>query len=765
MRISAVATLAVAGAVTATATLWADAGTVAWEQHATITGDATVAAIAQPSAGTVQEAGMEVYVGGMQVSPDVLCGTIEVSKSRRQAIQRGSFTVALSEWGVGPLGSPFRALGSPTRLLEIAIYGCYRSDSTGTVYRYPLLVRGIVDSVGRESSGGGHIENYEVLDAGARWGRIPTTMILPAGHGLPTGRMVRKALTIAGETNFALEDGRRRYKEIQLVDADPIASSQEWLDVEGRSLYWDRNGNAVCPLLEPANYTGAVTLDEEKIIELSAESVVFPSDVVTDVTATGTEQVTSEDDSCAGMVTSPDHLISTFRTFAVDAWPQSQAGGCTLMDTGFSTTSTQQLFSLTITRQTTRCGVTVREESESWAWFSAEAARYYYLGGSKFCQGGVWVADSAVASDNAPAYTDRIAHWRLIGRTVKTYYYDAVGWLFVGLDATSDFATVASDPRAGEWLTALRGHLGGPGSTGAYLGSITDTFGFCNPLTAAKDQTDSPGDPWDLVPFRDVFTRGDGTAIRDEFEAFRLTAKTVETTQSSDTGYIEKTVQYNYAYAINPNGHQFLFSDGSLSGDANQQVLDIAIESNSYLPTVENQHQKVTVTELLGKSPVVVSENVAGAPPAVEYLPEWQPAQDTGFIGEEDATFAVSAVAGETRPIKVILSAPDLLTSHLPRSVKVSYPYAEDEEELAQAARRVIVESLLVSATVTLPANYLLDLNSPVNLTFRPLGIEALNTVCDSITHTDPIGGAKTSRVVLEAYPDQVSAMVAAMDA
>src|SRR5262249_22666859 len=156
------ATVTTAGGVLAAATVTAAAGSVGWEVTAAVEADATPAIIAAAPIGTVQEAGVEVYVGGVQVPPSSLVGAWEVDRDRRASIQQAQFSVALSEWGVSPLGDPFAALGSSTGVREIEIYGTYRGNSK--VYRYPLIKRAIADNVQRQV-GAESVQNIETAHA------------------------------------------------------------------------------------------------------------------------------------------------------------------------------------------------------------------------------------------------------------------------------------------------------------------------------------------------------------------------------------------------------------------------------------------------------------------------------------------------------------------------------------------------------------------------------------------------------------------------
>ncbi len=782
-RIEATATITAPEGLTATAVLTALGGTQvaeeglgepglfeqmtpAWEAVATIEADGTPGVLAVPPAGTVQEAGIEIYVDDELIPMDSLVGQWQVSRNKRENVQSGSFTVALDEWGQSPLGDPWATLGSPTGKKPIDFIGVYRDTETGNVYRYPLLPDGIADNVHRESGASGHTESYQVLDKMAAYTRTPVTFIVPPGHGLPRGRMVRKIFEALGETGFFLEDGGRSYKDLQLVDANGVAEAQQIVDIENRVVRRDRFGRVVNPTIYPSpSKPSTFTITEEDILSMTVVSVVFPADVITEVTATGTEQIHSDEpsDECAD-VTDPPVEVRSFRTFHpfVAPYRQNADGSLTAYTVpagGYD--DTNQLFSLVITRITKRCGTVSREESETWEYLNPEAARYYWNPTD-----GLWRAmstsgplstllvslgaDGTPISDTAnppgePAYQYQKARWTRTSYTRKSNYYDAPGW-------------GSSDPYGDDRLVAGFVSADDTGYTGRYLGAITRSYSFHNPRVATKDRGPYPDTSFDEIPPIDLVKRlGGGETVQDFYETFRLTNVQVELVSASGA-YQQSVEAVQYAYAVESNGNgRYQYSDGSISQHQFTTLQWVGSDKTTYLPTGENQHTAITVPSRLNPTPdlqTTIESGIASAPPPVDYLPGYEPFDPNAFLDEEDQTFGVEARRGETRPIKVTVSADGLLEDHWPSIRKVDYPYAENEDELASAAVEVMRQSMVAAVQLTLPANFLIDEDSILDVTHRPSGL-GINKRCPiaSITWAGGPLQPTLTNVNLDVYP------------
>jgi hypothetical protein len=737
------------------------AGTAPWEAESTASLDGSVTDIALPggTAGVVQEAGVEIYVDGELVPHDAFVGSWSVSRSRRESVQSFSFGISLEEWGVSRFGDPFAMLGPPTCLKEIDIYGIYRSDTTGTIYRYPLLKRGIVDNVRRTSSPtGGHHEYYNGLDQGAKLARQPVTIVFPVGHGMPRDRMAQRLLEAGGETLFDMQACRNAYKEAQFVDADPVASSQELFDIEGRVVRWNRNGYVVNDKLKPASgVTSRFTITEEDILEESEVTVAFPGDVITEVVVTGTEQLIEEDEVC-GYLTAP-LTVESYRTFAVFVTTYRQLGDGSLTTSGGSEAPFQnQIAERIITKRTTRCGVLVREEVETYRYYNPWAARYqhYDSSGDREYIENVYLASGASADDDTPAHAWREDKWTLVSRTVTNHYYDAPSY-YGPLPQNMAWGPIHPDMNG----TPFGSQHVDIEPSGKYLGSMTEQFQWYNPRAAVKRQIQLPSPPVSFdelpiyIPTETVLTTAQNEGVEYAYERFILTNRTFNMVRADEHGFIQRNTVVQYGYAVLANGVDYQYSDGSLSDERYEQQTMIGAEATVYVQADENIHNEVVTTSEVNKSDKsVVRTGLEGAPPAVDYLPGYEPVPVEEALTEEDAEYAVPARLGATRPIKVMLSADDLLTCHLPRIVKTSFPYAENMEELYEAALAMIHESLVCVVTITLAAQFLIEEGTPILLYHRPSGVDGRLVIVDTVTWTGGADSATYTHLVLNIYPE-----------
>lgn len=695
------------------------------EATATVELDGGALALAQPTGVTVQEGTIEFYVGATRIPVRKMTGSVSVSRSRRQAMQGCNFGLILDEWGQSWAGDPFTALGPPLGIQEINAYGVLYRRSDAKTYRFPLLLRGLIDNMERESSPtGGHFDTYECHDAAARYARVPVTIIFPPGHGLPRLRMVRKIFALAGETHFALDDGGKPgWAERQFIDAPPLDASQEILDLENRVVRWDRFGNVVAPKMWDPDKLSVATFTEADILAISSARLRFPGDVITEVTATGTEQVHSAGDPVCGEVSEPPLEVETRATFSPFVATYRQNIGGTLTSLGYTAEPREQRETLTITRRIKRCGTLVREETATFQHYNPVAARYQQSGVSRValeCQLG---ADGTVGgSEDAFLYV--WAPWSMVGFVRTNHYYHAESY----------GGPLNPDPDRSE-LFGVLAYITGDTPSGVYLGKITDSFSFYNRRTATKQRV-SPTDVFDtLDPINGVRFTGAGDTVIGLFEVFQRTSRVIEVVRS-EHGYQKSATAYAYGYAVDPRGSEYQFSDGALSDAQHEIELMLQREGTTYaFGSAENTHDETTVAWTLGQSPkTATSTALAGGPPAAEYLPGYSPDYDpSAFMSAEDQEFAETARDDETRPIKVTVSADGLLTTHLPRAHKAAFPYAENTEDLSEAATSIIVESLVVPFSITLPFNPLLSEDDVITVTHRPAGVVAQRCVIETI--------------------------------
>ncbi len=714
--------------------------------------DASAMEMAFPAPGFVQEAGIEVRVSGTGINRTFVVNDYSVSRSRRSVTQQYSFVIKLEEWGIDPLGDPFLKLGSPTGKEEIDIYGVYRHPTTFAIAKFPLIRRGVIDNVQRTSSpDGGHMDSFNGADAAVRYQRQPVTIIYPPGHGMRREQMGEKALRTAGETHFRLEQCHQAWKEVQLIDADAAGNFQEWVDVEGRQVRWDRNGDVVCPkLYRPPPAVAPFEIDEEDILSLSVITVSFPADVVTEVTATGNQQLLADEDD--GAKTSC-RTVSTYKVYRPFHASFVQNTDCTLSvvppDGGPS--PERILVNLVEVCQTFRDGVLIREETKEWQWAIPEAARFYWVAGDTWhCIAGVYLSSGAVAGsgDSTIAHPVPREKWTLVHHVITNHFYNALGW--------AGPPPVFGDARVVQpWV----GHFGEhydpavQGYSGEYLGSDTWTYGWYNQRTALKQVV--PGTSLeDTEPRNGVKVTAEKKAVKNYAQSFGLTNREVKTVEGANDGFVARESSFSYAWAPIPDGDSYLFEDGTPSSTADELMILVNSDSTAYTLGEENSHTEVRVTEPIRQQSEVVVSTKEGGPPAMTYLPGYEPAQDHNQMTEEDLANSSPARIQETQPIKVFIAVPELLTDHLPRIVKVDFPYAETADELDEAATSIIRDSMIVGIDLELAVNFALAEDIFVKLTHHPAGLVDKMCIIDSITWSGAPESPQTTSLHLELYPD-----------
>lgn len=713
--------------------------------------------LALPATGQVQCAGMEIRVNNVAIDGDDLVGARSVKRSRRTNIESNAqFGVALREWGVSPLGDPFAVLGSPTGKKNIDIFGVYEDQDDGTLYYFPLMSRGIAASPERESDPeAGHFERYNVLGPGTRIQRTPVTIIFPPGHNLTRDQMVKKILTQAGETHFALEECNHALKEKQLLDADPISASQEIIDIEGRGLRWDRNGDAVVPHFYQSPPAYALEVDEDDILAISTVRVEQPTDVVTSVTVTGTQQLPAK--TGEGEKTPPCLRVDTFRNFAIwrATYLQTYFTGA-LSPSGAPTTTTRiQIAHRVETCRTYRDAVLIREQVRTFFYNDPEAARYFWDAGSHAWKAtaSVYLAAGAAPGDDNIAHRDPQDKWTLMDYQDTHHFYDLPTW------ANGVYSLVlGSEPWLDLFSSSQSGiYAGARTNDGAYLGSVTDRYGWGIRRTAMKASV--PGQTYeDTEPRNGVKKLGGGEAVLDSAYSYRHIGRSANLVFGTADGYKQREEAWEYGYAIVPGGTNYQFTDGTLSNEPDEHMQLTSEVQTTYLPTDENIYKKVVSATPLGGNTVTVVSDEPGAPPAIDYLPGYLPAQDTNQLTADEISNKVEAHRGETQPIKVFYEVTDavILDNHLPRIVKVDMPDAENVDELTDVAIDIIRESMITKINVELSAVFLIAEGDFIRLTHHPAGIVDRYCIVNDIEWHDA-GGPRdplTTSLELELYPD-----------
>jgi hypothetical protein len=668
--------------------------------------DGSTSDAARPRDGARQECGMEVAVGGAFVSLSELL-FIETDRALDRPIQTFGFGMPLPA-SAARFGSPYDRVGPGMGKQPVDVYGTYRT-ATGT-HRFPLIKRGLVDNSRRRAGAAGYTEEFNGGDEMARWDRRSVTYVAPAGHGLYRGRIVQAILALAGETRFQLEPGRQMFKEVQLVDGNPIDFPQELLETEGRALLKNRVGFVINPQLgirKPLTFH----LEERDLLLVADVETTHPGDVVTDVTLTGTQQIVRDDNEQCGIESKPPREVIVEGMYS--PWQASyvQGGDCALTGLAPPTIApTRQQLTRTRTILVYRCGVLLTEITEVYGWRREEAARYVWAGGGvRNCRAGVYLSAGAAANDSEPAYT-----WKferpdvLLTRAVVNHYYNSPNFGFTGEHNVTD-PEAKLVAQGGLFVDGVE--LSPPPRRGFRLGSIREDFAFYQIRRALK--TAVPGVSWEEVdPDTGVLTTGSGEGVSEAAEVFRKVGRQVEVIDSTDDGYVKSEVTFQHAYVRRP-GTAYQYAGGDTFAEA-QESFDLSGWNETVYLADQGEAGHTAVSASFtwnGSGPVWAggrTESRDGAPPAVERIqPEGPQAFDPALFGTpEEVEAARNARPTESQQIKVTLSVPSLYATHEPREVKTSLPWAETVEELAEAALHIVRQSCAHGAVFATAANF-----------------------------------------------------------
>ncbi|HEX9641945.1 MAG TPA: hypothetical protein VGB13_11605, partial [Candidatus Krumholzibacteria bacterium] len=652
------------------------------------------------------------------------CGGLSVERDVHRTMQTWAFQVPVSADGVGYFGSPFARVGPAIGKQDVDVYGTYRT-ATG-VHRYPLIRYGLCDSSGRSSGPDGHLESFEGTDVGGRRDRKTVTLVIPAGHGLPAEGVVRRLMALAGETRFRLEACARMDKEVPAVDANPVGLSAEIMEAKSRALLWDRDGNLVNPKLGARNGRPIqAVLEERDLIAAATVQLQSPGDVVTEVTLTGTQQVTRTAEEQCGHESVPTEITVEAPYLPWHA-AFSQSGACTLTPLS-PAAGLAEVQPISVTRNIVerRCGVVLSETVEVWAWKRIEAARYLFTSGVRSCRVVYLDADGTI-NGSEPAFVESSERWRLISRTVKRHYYNQAGYG----NAPSGTGEPWADAFSVEGGTFIDGvEQNPPPKRGYRLGSITDSYGWYQVRRALKEAI--PATPWEEIDPSDGLALGNGEGVVAATESFMQTGREVEVIDSTDDGYLEAVRLYRYGFMRRP-GNSFQYADGSESAQETENFGLTGLDQTTYaMPRgAESSHSFVSTRFAFDGAAARLIEsqsgNAEGAPPPADRIPaEGEAAFDpTLFETPEESEAARTARATEAQQIKVRMTAPELLTTHESREVKTSSSWAETLEELAEEAARIILQSAAHGVLFSTPANFQLAEGHWIRLRCRPIGVD-----------------------------------------
>lgn len=345
--------------------------------------------------------------------------------------------VATDRWLDGPLLTEQAfAEAPPPGLGEVDLVLGLRTVDRGTLYEWPVLRAGVVDSATRPLLGS---ERVLTLGGPGYWGRfdrVKVSLFLEAGHGWTHGEIVREILRLMGLADEQLpgDFGTPLQNPVELHCEEGWPEAQLVADGDGK---WLRFTHDDPPKVEAVPLVPG--LDTEPVRRFTADQLVAgqtaeleaDGDVATHYVVRGS--VVQLPAGAAGRVTTSsiaeiwtnDFVIPQAR-WRQDGNPASANYG-DLLPLPVDETPSRQLVTRTTTLRTTEGGCLVVEEVIQEKWFSPRAARYQLVEASPGVRGPDDYRDcfvyepDAVRDDQSEAYEDPAYRFGEFSR-VRTEY-------------------------------------------------------------------------------------------------------------------------------------------------------------------------------------------------------------------------------------------------------------------------------------------------------------------------------------------------------
>jgi len=704
-------------------------------------------------------AGMEVWVDGVRVDPSNVTGPISVSRHIYSNIQSATFAVKQ-----GALGDPFTTGGPPTCKKSIDIKGVYYINQAA--YTYSLLTDGIVDTMQVAMAPDGTVvERYDVLDKGARIANELITLIIPQCSNMRRDKLVRKILGLAGETQFQLPPMNRIKKEVQYVDADPVVSAQEHLDVEGYRLFWGVGGGARVARMgfkSGVSYAPAVTINEAAIVDVPQPQVRVPADAITLITAETSGQVLEGDGNCGDKTVRLESKSEA--EFAVARYGFSQNGGTgAISGSALTEEAKLQNTSLVVFEKTFRCGALVREETKTYKWYNPETTRYKYDTGTSLWKYGVLdlprFRTSPAVDGDEPAFLYWSDEWLLVSHETVDHYWDHPGFTVTGASGfvTADDLLIAAGFSAYDLYPVTRGLEAGHGThflgtkrnntifvtegirdqaekrrifglargLGYKLGSRRTLRQWYNPISSLQLTSDSE-------PRNGQVATGDKVGRSNDSELLIPTAVEVEVIETDVDGNTRQRTNYQYGW-VRRAGSTYLYHDGTTSSDLDEVFSIKSKTREKFILSSQERHTSFMVSHDQNLNLVTQETNdKEGGPDAAERLPFYDEDQLID-IDIEDVENLCRLPVAESVPLSVQVEGS--ATCYLDNEVKISIPYAENAEELEVIGRLLISESGAFHVTVTTPPLFYVDIGKVIRVTIRKYNVDHVARV-HSIEHS-----------------------------
>lgn len=704
--------------------------------------DGGLADIINRTFGPVQRIGVEIRVGGVAVPASEILGAVTVDHAMDSHAQSGTFSIGLRNPD-GYFGNPLDTHAPAFGTSPIDIYGKFWTASGDRLI--PILTNGVVHSFSRKTSGGRQ-ESYAILDGVGRVDHLTVTLSIPAGSGLRRDEIAQRIANQLGidETLFAACG--QVYRVVEYVDADPVRAWQTLMDVEGRSIFMVPDGYLVNPSWGASGEGPLWTWAERDIIAGGMDDQ-GPSDVVTDVTLTGTQQILHDPQEATGGSGTKSTTITVSSLYQPVSAAYIQAGDCSV--TALSAVPDDQriqVISKTVSSTESRGGEVVTEETITESWRITEATRYVFASrGARNCRTPIFLLTGADPAGNGTeaAYAEQNEAFRETAKTVVRHFFDSPQFLGPGSTPGSDQAP---------WGNHF---LGTQQSRGVRLGKITETWGWY--LVGASLKQAVPNTTWEAInPIVGVETRGDGRGAVGHEETYMVTAREVEVIEVTPDNYIKSTAVYTFGWSAGTgNAYWYQGSGPAAQAEETFQLLKKVQTDNVPTGSEDSFVQVETTIDFTGNaSPTTKTTRNVGAPPAVDILPSSLP-DPSIYANPEQAKTARIARNTETQTIQAQVVSAELEAYHPKREVKTTAGDAETPEELQAMARRTIALSAANRPTFDVAFNPALRIGQVGRVIHRPLGVDATGRIF-ALRHNVQRRGPSTTSVTILQMPDGI---------
>lgn len=687
--------------------------------------DTTLTEAARPRANRRQIAHLRLLVDGAVINPGDLLPSISVDLQLGAA---GGWSCSFPTRERWEYSSPFGGFsedfyGPPPGKLPVDVEAVYLTPSGPRVVR--LITNGVAHSA-EEQDGPECVDSIQGGDALLRHDQGLLTLVLPPGHGLTRGDILRRGLARLGLTNTALVPGGRCYKEIQWLDTPGIPALQEFIGIESRALQLDPWAVAENPrtILDPGRRVDW-TFTHSDLLLRGGMRKSAAGDGPTRVTLTGTKQITRE--SCARRTEVEEVFQVGPHTPATAAFRQAFDG----VLTAYTPPAPPELDPdaiITRTQVTTEydCDTVVSVRVREWGWMNPRVWRYtlngatttYGFNPTAYNPNAYLYEAGAVADDGAEAFLWPQERFVETSDTLTTYQFDAAGYK---------------------------------------TGGLVTKHGWVLPLWHVKESTSPGAAAWDAVDWQPVRVLGGGDAVGNNaiepgggFEYWTggpglvwmepYAETTTQSYQNTALGQKQSETETAYrilAYEGGRDGAGFVhLYNGNTEKDARKETRRVAeVLTRKWLPgSTETTHHEITSRRDSKGVRIVPDEIGRDLPshlPAAERRSDILPPAST-YESDAEAAFALAASRFDSQAIKASVAFPALIAFREEWELKQGEPWAESTAELEAKAIDTGRELSAQRVSYELPLNALIRPGQVASIPFRR---RALVHLIDRVNH------------------------------